>query len=250
MCTMVLFIRGNLVCGFKAPSPLLQLPSFDIVNGIAIDTMHCIFLGVVKQLLGLWFNTKHSTQRWYCGNSVEKVDNRLLENKPPSVITRVPRSIQHHLKVWKATEYRNWVLYNSLPCLKGILHEYHQHYALLVGGNILLSGRSISPEQLETAGNLLMHFVEMYDAYYGPRYVLMNQHMLLHLKKSVIDHGPLWCSSLFVFEDRNGDIANYFHEPRMLHTNAAGTFKTIPVTAQTTVTDVISAALEKFGLKD
>ncbi|PFX13602.1 hypothetical protein AWC38_SpisGene22296 [Stylophora pistillata] len=77
---------------------------------------------------------------------VEKVDNRLLEIKPPSIITRVPRSIQHHLKFWK-----------------------------------------------------------------GPRYVLMNQHMLLHLKKSVIDHGPLWCSSLFVFEDCNGDIASYFH---------------------------------------
>lgn len=45
----------------------------------------------------------------------------------------------------------------------------------------------------------------------GPRYVLMNQHMLLHLMKSVIDHGPLWCSSLFVFEDWNGDITNYFH---------------------------------------
>ena len=41
--------------------------------------------------------------------------------------------------------------------------------------------------------------------------MLMNQHMLLHLKKSVVDHGPLWCSSLFVFEDWNGDIANYFH---------------------------------------
>lgn len=39
----------------------------------------------------------------------------------------------------------------------------------------------------------------------------MNHHMLLHLKKSVIDHGPLWCSSLFVFEDWNGDIASYFH---------------------------------------
>ena len=40
----------------------------------------------------------------------------------------------------------------------------------------------------------------------------MNQHMLLHLKESVINHGPLWSSSLFVFEDWNGDISNYFHE--------------------------------------
>ena len=67
-----------------------------------------------------------------------------------------------------ATEYRNWLLYYSLPCMKGILdEEYHQHYALLVGAITFLSGRSITPEQLETAGKFLMHFVEMYDAYYG-----------------------------------------------------------------------------------
>lgn len=80
---------------------MLQLPSFDIVSGVGIDAMHCVYLGVVKQLVGLWFNPKHSGQRWYCGNSVEKVDKRLLEIKPPSVITRIPRSIQHHLKFWK-----------------------------------------------------------------------------------------------------------------------------------------------------
>lgn len=39
----------------------------------------------------------------------------------------------------------------------------------------------------------------------------MNHHMLLHMKKNVSDHGPLWSSSLFVFEDWNGDIGNYFH---------------------------------------
>ena len=43
-----------------------------------------------------------------------------------------------------------------------------------------------------------------------PRYVLMNQHML-HLEKSVLDHGPRWSSSLFVFEDWNGDLSNCLH---------------------------------------
>lgn len=52
--------------------------------------------------------------------------------------------------------------------MKGNLdEEYHQHYALLVGGIVLLSGRSVSPEQLEMAGRYLMHFVELYDTYYG-----------------------------------------------------------------------------------
>lgn len=93
------------VSGFKSPSPLLQLPSFYTVNGIGIDSVHCVFLGVVKQLFGLWFNSKHSGQRWYCGNRVEKVDMRLLEINPPSVITRVPRSIEHHVKFWKVRSH-------------------------------------------------------------------------------------------------------------------------------------------------
>lgn len=61
-------------------------------------------LGVVKQLVGLWFNSKHSDQRWYCGSQVEMVDKRLLEIKPPTVITRIPRSIQHHVKFWKGNQ--------------------------------------------------------------------------------------------------------------------------------------------------
>lgn len=119
--------------------------------------------------------------------------------------------------------------------MKGVLDdEYYQHYALLVGGIVLLSGRSISPEQLELAGSLLIHFVEMFDAHYGSWYVLMNQHMLLHLKESVLNHGPLWSSSLFVFEDWNGDISNYFHGTQ----NIAGQIMTA-VTSQQQLPELI-----------
>ena len=45
--------------------------------------------------------------------------------------------------------------------------ECYQQYSLLVGGILMFSGRSVSPEQLEMAGKFLMHFVEMFDAYYG-----------------------------------------------------------------------------------
>ena len=81
----------------------MQLPSFDIVSGIAIDTctMHCVFLAVVKQLISLWFSSKHSGQRWYCGNSVGVVDKRLLGIKTPNIVTRVPRSIEHQITFWK-----------------------------------------------------------------------------------------------------------------------------------------------------
>lgn len=29
--------------------------------------------------------------------------------------------------------------------------------------------------------------------------------------RSVLNHGPLWSSSLFVFKDWSGDSSNYFH---------------------------------------
>ena len=94
------------------------------MNGISIDAMHCVFLGVVKQLVGLWFQSKHSGQRWYCGNSVEKVDERLLEIKPPSVITRVPRSIEHHVKFWKGEPYifKTFCVFTAVPCI--FMHSY------------------------------------------------------------------------------------------------------------------------------
>lgn len=44
--------KNTVVSGFKSPSPLLQQPSFYTVNGIGIDSVHCVFLGVVKQLFG------------------------------------------------------------------------------------------------------------------------------------------------------------------------------------------------------
>ena len=53
------------------------------------------------------------------------------------------------------------------------------------------------------------YFVPFHFFSIGPRYVLMNHHMLLHMKKNMSDHGPIESSSLFVFEDWNGDIGNF-----------------------------------------
>lgn len=43
-------------------SPLLQLPKFNIVNRVPLDSMHLVFLGVMKLLLEKWIMTK-SPQR-------------------------------------------------------------------------------------------------------------------------------------------------------------------------------------------
>lgn len=79
----------------------LPILNTDVVDGVAVDYMHGILLGVRKQLLKLWLDSQFSGEDWYCGTLVALIDERLMSIKPPNVITRVPRSLEHHRKYWK-----------------------------------------------------------------------------------------------------------------------------------------------------
>ena len=81
------------------------MPNFDTVRGTTVDYMHCVLLGVCRQLLKLWFNSKNSKEVWYIGNQIEELDSRLLNIQPPNEMKRTPRSIESTLKYWKGNEY-------------------------------------------------------------------------------------------------------------------------------------------------
>ena len=86
-----------------------NLKHFDVVDGVAVDYMHGILLGVSKQLLKLWLDSQFSGEDWYCGTLVALIDERLMSIKPPNVITRVLRSLEHHRKYWKGIYINNCV---------------------------------------------------------------------------------------------------------------------------------------------
>jgi hypothetical protein len=118
---------GSSCMGVKGPSILCLLPNFDIINGMVPDYMHCICLGVVRQMAKLWFEAKNHDCAYYIGNSISLVDKRLLSIKPPCSISRTPRSLSV-MKFWKAHEWLVWLLFYSLPVLKDILHQkYYTH---------------------------------------------------------------------------------------------------------------------------
>ncbi len=122
------------ILGIKGPSPVVDLPHFDLINGMVPDYMHCVLLGVCRQIATLWFDSKSYSQPWYIGLNTARVDGNLLAIKPPSIFSRIPRSIVER-RFWKAHEWQNWLLYYSLPVLKGILpNKYLCHWALLVEG--------------------------------------------------------------------------------------------------------------------
>ncbi|KAK6493239.1 hypothetical protein HHUSO_G2776 [Huso huso] len=83
---------GKSVNGVKGPSLLGLIPHFDIISNFVPDYMHCILLGVCKQMATLWFDSQYHQYQFYIGLQINKIDSRLLDIKPPSTISRVPRS--------------------------------------------------------------------------------------------------------------------------------------------------------------
>ena len=56
------------VKGINGISVLYLHPFFDLANGPVLDSLHCIYLGVVKTLLNLWFEGRGHP--YYIGDKV------------------------------------------------------------------------------------------------------------------------------------------------------------------------------------
>ena len=203
--------QNKSVRGVKGPSPLINMPYFDIVWGFVPDYMHSVLLGVIRQLTELLLNS--SDQPYYIGspNTMRMLENRMKEIKPPHLITRLPRPLAE-CKYWKASEWRAWLLYYSLPVLNGILKPcYVKHLSLLVSAVFLLLQENISFQDVNKADDMLFEFVTKVQLLYGEATMTFNVHLLTHLAKSVKLWGPLWAQSAFVFETANGGLLKLLH---------------------------------------
>lgn len=201
----------NHVLGVKSVSPLILLHGFDMVKSFAIDYMHCVLLGVTKQFLDIWLNSKHHSEPWYIGTSQNKIDAKLLPITPPSDVPRVPRTV-HVAHKWKAAECRSWLLFYSLPVLNLILpNKYLKHWSLLVNAIFLLLKDKVMNVDLANASTCIKKFVNQIPQMYGMCHMSYNVHQLQHLTDSVQLHGPLWSSSAFVFEGQNQKLTSLCH---------------------------------------
>lgn len=207
----------NPVCGVKGPSIMSQICN-KFITSTAVDVMHCVFEGVVKRLMELWFQSKYSNEQFSLSNFVEIVDSKLSSIKPPAFIARRPRSIAEHIKHWKASEFKSWFFYYSLPILENLMSkEYFDHYKYLVLGIYTLCQEEISGEQINLAEKLIHEFVSRFKELYDLRYMTCNIHSLTHLPTVVRRLGPLWATSCFPLEDLNGQIKKFVHSSKEPH---------------------------------
>lgn len=199
--------------GFKGHSPLHKLYNFNIVDGTVPDYMHGVLLGVTKTLLSKWFSPSESRKNYFIGKHIKAVSNRMNSIKPPYNIERLPRDLEKHYLHFKATELQSWLLYYSIPCLKGFLpEEYMENFVCFSEAIYILLGDQITPVDLEKSVDLLNQFYASFQRLYGDGSCGLNVHnVAVHLPEYVQMWGPIWCWSCFPFEDANAMLLQSVH---------------------------------------
>ena len=112
-------------CGI---SPLVEfgIPCIDI---FALDYMHMVCLGVTRRLLT--FLKTGPKQCKLSMRHLDQISEALQSFKMPSDFARQPRSLSE-LDRWKATEFRQFLLYTGPVALRGILDvERYYHFLCL-----------------------------------------------------------------------------------------------------------------------
>lgn len=194
-------MTNNNTKGVQGPSVLMNLQHFDLVRGMVPNYMHSVLLGVIK------FHTEilltSVGEPYYVGSSncIRIINERLKSIVCPSVVTRLPRSIDER-RLWKASEWRSWLIWYCLICFKGILpQKYLLHLALLVTAIHICLQKSISHSMISTINELLLKYVIQMQSFFGEHAMRYNVHLLLYIPSSIRNWGPLWTTNTFLFEN-------------------------------------------------
>ncbi|XP_046606824.1 uncharacterized protein LOC124302169 [Neodiprion virginianus] len=173
------------------------------VTGVPYDEMHLVFLGVMKKLIEAGVDGKFSRAAKWSGRQISVISSRLKDigKLCPREFSRPPRPISE-FKRYKATEFRQFLLYTGPVVLYGVLEsDYYLHFLLLHIAIRILSTSSASPEDLLFAEYALKLFVTSAEDLYGPAFLSYNVHGLLHLVDGYRRFGALDSFSAFPYEN-------------------------------------------------
>ncbi|XP_057335578.1 uncharacterized protein LOC130674302 [Microplitis mediator] len=203
---------GNIRHGVKGYSSLTALPLFKITKGVIVETMHSVFLGVVKLHTTVLLKTVGAP--YYIGKkqSLQIINKTLLSIKPPSRRSRKPRKVESCVQ-WKASEWRNWLDYAPV-CLKSVLEDkYINHLAQLSEAIHYLNSDSITLQELNRADFLLKEYAKTFEQFFGEVKMSSNVHSLSHLVECIRNWGPMWAHNAFTFESWNRKIMDCLTSP-------------------------------------
>lgn len=189
------------------PLSLLKL-DIGLVSQVPLDYMHLICLGVMKKLLTFWVKGNRSVRLF--DTNITEIDKNIIKYRNQSVIefVRKPRSIKD-IDRWKATEFRQFLLYYGPILLKTHLNKnMYLHFLCLHCAIRILATPELCIKYNAFAQTLLRHFVEHFGDFYGIEHVNHNVHNLIHICDDVLKFGCLDNFSCFKFENYMNIILN------------------------------------------
>jgi hypothetical protein len=180
----------------KTPSSLETL-GIGMVSQIPIEPMHLLDLGVMKKLL-IFYTLNHSNRFFPSKNAVKETENLFLGLKPfvPAEFSRGPRPFCE-VPRFKATEFRQFLLYTGPVVLKPFMKPEHYSFFLYFHCAVRLMYMS---KNLDAAEKLISLFVLNFNGPFPERALTYNVHSLLHLGECVRQFG-LESMSNYKFEN-------------------------------------------------
>lgn len=186
---------------FYEPMALEKI-NIGCVSQFPLDYMHCVLLGVMKQLLTLWIKVRSRPFSLH-NDQIEMISKYMLMLAPqiPSEFQRKPRGLSDFER-FKATELRLFLLYIGPVVLKENLPNiYYKHFLKLHTAIRILSDVEDCISNNELAKNMLVDFVQEFKPLYGDHTINFNVHNLIHLANDVLSFGNLDNYSAFKFEN-------------------------------------------------
>ncbi|XP_041926913.1 uncharacterized protein LOC121690429 isoform X2 [Alosa sapidissima] len=165
----------------------LSVAGISCIHGFSLDYMHLVCLGVVRRMLHFMKQGPNTCKLSFQQRSRISDHLKSLNGKLPREFSRQPRGLQE-LDRWKATEFRQFLLYTGPVVLRDVLAPtvYKHFLALTVVMSILLNSDDVlRNEYLGYARDLTVYFVEKSEEIYGKTFAVYNVHSLTHLPDNV-----------------------------------------------------------------
>jgi hypothetical protein len=198
----------------KGRSPLSEL-GIGMVSMFVLDYMHLICLGVVRRLIWLWLLGPVATNCRIGASCIQSISDKLISLRSfvPFEFARKPRSL-HDWQRWKATEFRQFLLYTGPVVLLGKLSEAaYRNFMLLSVGMFILLDKHSSAADIDYAEELLVLFVQHFSSLYGSNMMVYNVHNVVHIADDARTFGNLDNVSAFCFENFLGGLVKLVRKP-------------------------------------
>jgi hypothetical protein len=195
-------------------STLSQL-SVGMVSNFPLDPMHLVYLGVVKHIISSWIKGPIANKCRIGFNAVSQISASLLscQKYVPREFPRKCRSLDV-IDRWKATEFRQFLLYSGIVVIKRKVSEaVYRHFSLLFVAIFCLSSPLHIPTHCKYADALLRLFVKEWGRLYGRDMYVYNVHGLVHLASDARNFGALDGFSAFPFENHLGKLKKLVRKP-------------------------------------